>query len=165
MLKPAQLYSNELKEKFWNIVYDDKYKFFQGSYIREIEVDRDTWNRHQFASVSKDNELIGYIKYSIDRSAYCAYSLAIINFTENKLFGRDILKALDDIFCKYNLRKLNFNVYIGNPIEKTYDKLIHKYGGRIVGVQKEDILLLDGKYYNKKIYEIFREEYIKNRRN
>ena len=42
-----------------------------------------------------------------------------------------------------------------------YDKYIEKYGGRIVGIFKEDVRLYDGEYYDHKYYEIFREEFIK----
>ena len=48
---------------------------------------------------------------------------------------------------------------IGNPIEKSYDKMINKYGGRIVGIYKEDVKLIDGEYYDKKLYEILASEY------
>ena len=61
------------------------------------------------------------------------------------------------------MRKLEFTVVVGNPIEKTYDKLIKKYGGNIVGVKHKNCKLIDNKYYDEKIYEIFREDYIKNR--
>jgi hypothetical protein len=56
---------------------------------------------------------------------------------------------------------MRFGVIVGNPIEKTYDKLIEKYGGKICGYAKEDIKLFDGKLYDLKNYEIMREDYIK----
>ena len=81
------------------------------------------------------NTVIGYISYSICRQNNSITGLEIINFSNNKaVFGRDVITALKDIFEKYNFRKIKFCVVIGNPIEKTYDKLIKKYGGRIVGV-------------------------------
>ena len=48
---------------------------------------------------------------------------------------------------------------IGNPIEKSYDKMVKKYGGRIIGTYKEDVKLIDGEYYDKKLYEILSSEY------
>lgn len=54
---------------------------------------------------------------------------------------------------------MNFIVVVGNPIEKSYDKMIKKYGGRIVGTYKEDVKLIDGEYYDKKLYEILASEY------
>jgi hypothetical protein len=103
---------------------------------------------------------MGYISYNISRAENSAYSLSIINFSDNKIaFGKDLSQALKDIFERYKFRKLNFTVLIGNPIEKSYDKMIKKYGGRIVGTYKEDVKLIDGEYYDKKAYEILASEY------
>lgn len=83
------------------------------------------------------------------------------NFSNEKLqFGKDLVQVIKDIFYKYNFRKLTFTVFVGNPIEKSYDKMVNKYGGRIVGIQKKHTRLQDGKYYDEKIYEIMREDFI-----
>jgi hypothetical protein len=50
---------------------------------------------------------------------------------------------------------------IGNPIEKQYDKIIFKYNGSIVGIRKKEVILIDGKYYDLKLYEIFKKDYDK----
>jgi hypothetical protein len=42
-----------------------------------------------------------------------------------------------------------------------YDRLVKKFGGRVVGVYKDDCLLIDNKYYDYKTYEIFKDEYMK----
>ena len=68
---------------------------------------------------------------------------------------------LIDIFEKYNFRKLSFYVVVGNPIEKSYDKMCERYGGRIVGVKRKNTRLIDGKYYDEKLYEILKEDYMK----
>lgn len=111
-----------------------------------MTIDDSTWGRHQFVSI-KNNEIIGYISYSVNRRCNYAHSLSIMNFTDDKMtFGMDIGQALQDIFEKYNFSKLNFCVVIGNPIEKSYDKMIKKYNGRIVGIFKNDVKLIDKKY-------------------
>ena len=74
-----------------------------------------------------------------------------------------MLIAIDQMFTKFNFRKKSFFVIVGNPIEKTYDKFVSRYGGRIIGVKKQHVKLTDGKYYDKKMYEIFRDDYIKNK--
>ena len=51
---------------------------------------------------------------------------------------------------------------MGNPIEKMYDKYINKYGGRIIGINKQSTKLQDENYYDVKYYEIFREDYLKS---
>lgn len=46
------------------------------------------------------------------------------------------------------------------PAEKHYDRLIERVGGRIVGVYKNDIFI-NGEFYDKKLYELTRDEYMK----
>lgn len=160
MLEPAIKYKDQLQNLQYEVWFNDKYKYWNSDvYHQHIQIDDNTWNRHQFVSVC-DGKVIGYIAYSIARAENYAYSLSIINFSDNKIiFGKDLGQALKDIFEKYKFRKLKFNVVIGNPIEKSYDKMIRKYGGRIVGILREDLKLIDGEYYDKKLYEILASEY------
>jgi hypothetical protein len=161
MLDVAQKYSNELKLKFDNIMYDLKYQYYESGYSDEYTPSNTNWNLHEFVSLDNEGNILGYIIYSISRNSYTACCLKIINFSNNKItFGKDVFKAINDIFTKYNLNKLSYGVYIGNPIEQTYDKLTKKYGGRIVGTKLKDARLLDGKYYDFKMYEILRDDYL-----
>lgn len=160
MLEPAIKYKDELEKLQYGIWFDDKYKYWNCDvYYDTLQIDTSTWNKHQFVSVV-NGEVIGYIAYNIARADNSAHSLSIMNFSDNKAaFGMDLGRALKDIFEKYKFRKLNFTVVVGNPIEKSYDKMIKKYGGRIVGTYKADVKLIDGEYYDKKSYEILSDEY------
>lgn len=90
-----------------------------------------------------------------------AWSLGVINFSDNKIiFGMDLGQTLMDIFEKFKFRKLRFSVIVGNPIEKSYDKMVSKYGGRIVGTYYKEQKLIDGEIYDQKLYEILREDYM-----
>ena len=161
MLDVAIKYEDELKEKLYDTWSNEKYKYWNYcTYYSDFEVKKETWEEHEFVSVL-DDEVIGYICYQINRPANYCYGLGIANFTDNKMtFGRDLGKALTDIFEKFQFNKLKFSVVIGNPIEKTYDKLIQRYGGRIVGIFRDDTRLIDGKLYDVKQYEILRSEYL-----
>ena len=166
MLEPAIKYKDQLEKLQLDIWFNDKYKYWNGGiYYQTLTIDVDSWNRHQFVSVI-NGEVIGYISYNISRGDNSVHSLSIMNFTENKTaFGIDLGYALKDIFERYKFRKLNFDVVVGNPIEKSYDKMIKKYGGRIVGTYKEDVKLIDGEYYDKKLYEILSDEYFASIKN
>lgn len=160
MLEPAIKYKEELEKLQYGIWFDDKYKYWNCDvYYDTLQIDTNTWNRHQFVSVV-NGKVIGYIAYNVSRANNNAYALSIMNFSDNKAaFGMDLGQALKDIFERYKFRKLNFNVVVCNPIEKSYDKMIKKYGGRIIGTYKADVKLIDGEYYDKKSYEILADEY------
>lgn len=162
MLDIAIKHEEELKEKMLGIWFQDKYKYWNFStYFEKHKIDDTTWSKHQFVSLDSDGKVIGYIGYNVYRETYDCDGLSIINFTDNiSTFGIDLGRALTDIFEKFKFRKLNFKVVIGNPIEKSYDKMIEKYNGRIVGTMKKDVKLIDGEYYDTKLYEIFREDYL-----
>jgi len=165
LLDLAIKHKEELTMLQYNIWLEDKYKYYNNdTYYESMEIDESTWQRHQFVSV-KNDKVIGYISYRVDRTSDMAHSLAIMNFTDDKItFGMDLGKVLTDIFEKYNFRKLEFSVVVGNPIEKSYDKMIRKYGGRIIETRHKHSRLIDGKLYDFKEYEIFKDDYMKNRR-
>lgn len=165
MLALAKLYENDLKNELYKTWFLDKYKFYNADiYYRELELEKDTWNKHQFVSLDKNDNVIGYIAYCVNRQLHSCCGLEIINFTDNSVvFGLDIGQVLIDIFEKFHFNKLNFAVVIGNPIEESYDKMIKKYGGRIVGIKRDNARLIDGNFYDEKLYEITSDEYFNSK--
>lgn len=161
MLDLALNHVEELKSLFRKIWFDDKYKFYNfDMYYADVEICTNTWESHQFVSVDGEGNVIGYIGYTINRQTLNANNLEIINFTDDiYTFGSDMKKAFKDIFEKFRLHKLSFSVVVGNPIESQYDRLIEKYGGRIVGIQKAQTKLIDNKYYDVKLYEILADQH------
>lgn len=162
MLEPAALHEAELQKLFATAFLDEHYKFyFTGGWTDKYKAAEGTLNIHEFASVKNDC-VIGYLAYQIDRRANSTDGLCAINFKKKSVtFSKDFLRFLKDIFEKYRFRKLSFGVFIGNPAEKMYDRYIRKFGGRIVGISRENSMLEDGKFYDYKMYEIFRSDYLR----
>lgn len=165
MLDNARKYKEEINKKLIDTWYDDKYKYYHvGNWHREYNPPEDDWERMCFVSLDKDKNIIGLILYSLDRNISSAYDFGAINFSDNKVvFGKDLCQVIDDIFCKFNMQRIEFNVVCGNPIEKSYDRMVAKYGGRIVGTRKRVAKLLDNQIYDDKIYEILREDYLESK--
>lgn len=166
MLAPAQLHEEELNKKILEIWYKEKYMFWNNSIFHSIsEIPKDTWNTHDFVVLNNHDEVIGRISYEVERSEHQVCNMSIINFSEDIIaFGYDLRKVIDDIFIKFGFRKMKYCVIVGNPVEKNYDKLTGKYGGRVVGIYHKDVKLMDGQLYDCKVYELLREDYIRNRR-
>lgn len=165
MLDNARKYKEELQSKFIDTWYDEKYKYYHaGGWHREYTPSEDDWERMCFVSLDKDNNILGCISYSLDRNISSAYDFGAINFSDDKLtFGIDLCQVIDDIFCKFNMQRIEFNVVCGNPIEMSYDRMVAKFGGRIVGTRKRAAKLLDNQIYDDKIYEILREDYLRSK--
>jgi hypothetical protein len=163
LLEYAKNYECELRILFNKISFDPYYKYALFlPWRNDFELPNSTYDYNSFVSIN-EGEIIGFIAYNINRIFDCAFKLQIINFQNNRsyIFGKDTMTCIKNIFEKYNFRKICFDIIIGNPLEKTYDKLIKKYGGRIVGIKEKEIKLIDGNYYDIKEYEILRENYKK----
>lgn len=162
MLKNAILYVDDLKKKMYETWYDEKYKYYNiNPYNFQFDVSENTYEQNQFVSVNKNGKVIGYISYKLDRMANAVIELGVINFSDDKItFGKDLAQAIREIFLKFHFNKINFSVVVGNPIEKQYNKLIEKYGGRIVGIYYDDVKLFDGKLYDRQLYELLRKDFI-----
>ncbi|MDR2095741.1 MAG: hypothetical protein LBP76_09530 [Treponema sp.] len=159
MLEYAKKYEVKLKELFFDIAFDPFYRFEAYMCYRDVfSLPENTYNSHHFVSVH-NNDILGMISYEIKRPENSVWGLHIIHFGGPNascpyIFGKDVMTAVKDIFEKYHFNKLNFSVVIGNPVEKTYDKLVKRYNGRVVGTKEQETRLMDGCLYDVKEYEI-----------
>jgi hypothetical protein len=165
MLKPAYPYKEKLQKAYNKIVFDDFYKFYNNSqwWSHEFTLMNDSWKSLEFVSVDSNDEVIGFLKADIEHPEGYISGLGAMNLTNkaNYCFSKDLDQFLKDLFVKFNFYKITFNVVVGNPIEKMYDKYIKKYGGKVVGYFKQHVMLQDGKLYDRKYYEIFREDFLR----
>jgi len=136
---------------FWNCTSYWEYEF---------KLSPDSWSTIEMVSVDSNDNVIGFFKANIERSADKVSSLGVANFCDvNPVFAKDLKSFIFDLLFKFNFRKIEWTVVIGNPAEQIYDRFIAKYGGRDTGIQRQTVRLQDGKYYDMKGYEIFREEF------
>jgi len=165
MLEYAKKYEEQLRQLFYTIAFDPFYQFEQCStYREEFKLPEDTWASNHFVSIYEQN-ILGMISYQIRRPDNLVDNIHIIHFRcekpHNYIFGKDVLTAIKYIFERYGFNKINFRVVVGNPIEKTYDRLVKRYNGRIVGIKKQDVRLLDGNLYDLKEYEVLAADYFR----
>ena len=159
MIAPAQQYETELKQLYYNTFYDSKYMYYRGCWgTSELQIPNNNYNSHHFAIV-ENGEVIGYVTYAIDFASKVANNFGIISFKSNLCFGRDLMKIIDDIFNKYNMNKIEFRVYLDNPVIKHYYKFAEKFGGRLVGILKDTVMLEDGKLHDEVMLEMFKKDY------
>lgn len=163
MLKLAYPYKEQLNQKYIETTVDEKYKYYHADTYADfnIELVDSTWTKLQMVSVNKDDEVTGFFSASIDRGDERISSLLVMNFGDiNFTFSQDFYRFLHDLFLKFNFRKMCFAVVVGNPAEKMYDRYIERYNGRVVGTRKKEVRLFDREYYDLKIYEIFRDDFL-----
>lgn len=163
MLVNARLYEEELDKWTLEHQYDLSISLAYGSTGISTEAfPENNKNEHHLASINNEGKLLGYLGYCINWETRSVDSLYAIRCADepSPLFIRDLFRAIDDIFYKYHLNRIEFSAYEDNPVCDTYRRLVDKCGGREVGVLHEKALLMDGKIHDTVLFEIMREKYI-----
>jgi len=166
MLKPAYPYKEKLQQKYNEIIFQNKYMFYnrENYWDYEFKLSESSWNSIEMVSVDTKDNVTGFFRATISRSSDKIASLGVVNFYDaNMVFAKDLKQFIQGLLLKFNFRKIEWTVVIGNPAEKIYDRFIQKYGGSVTGVHKETVRLQDGKYYDMKGYEVFRSEFKQGR--
>lgn len=160
MLKPAQLYAEKLREENIKSWYKLENMYWHGGACEtEIELPDNTGN-HCFVSVDKNDNVIGYITYTVDWEIMSADYWGIISFRKNSIeFAKDLYSAICNCFEKFNLNRIGWKCYADNPAIKGYRNFIKKHGGKECGYHRQIAKLLDGKLHDSVEFEILREEF------
>ena len=91
LIDNARKYAEKVNSKLMDSWYDDRYKYYSYNWHSQEEMPNDDWNKMCFVSVDKNDNILGYISYSLDRAVNSAHSLGAINFSDNKIaFGKDL---------------------------------------------------------------------------
>ena len=162
-LANAKLYEEQIRHKMWEIWYDERYQYyFGGSYRMDFSLAcNNDYPQRAFAVLNNKDELIGCIKYSIDTDLGVAMWFGAINFSEDRFtFGKALKQVIEDCFLKFGLNVVEWNVICGNPIERSYDRMCEKLGGRIIGIRHRRVKDMAGNICDDKIYEILREDFL-----
>jgi len=161
MLEAAKTHESQLNECMSRTVMDPYYKWYHLSYAEPIVIIDDTfYNKIQLVSI-QDDAVQGYFVAGWQRPENYIDSIMCVNFNKKKnknTFALDLRGFLKHLVNDLNVPKIMWTVAIGNPIEKHYDRIIKRFSGRIVGVEKY-AFLINGKYYDRKGYEWINDYY------
>ena len=160
----AKLYEEQIRQKMWEIWYDEKYQYYFGDSWRNdfsLADNNGDYQKRAFAVLNNNDELIGYISYSVDNELRIAQWFGAINFSNDKFtFGKALRQVITDCFLKFGMEVVEWNVICGNPIESSYDRMCEKLGGHIIGIRHRRALDLAGNVHDDKTYEILREDFL-----
>ena len=161
MIKPAQLYKDKLSEEYAKTWYKPENMFYTGWIGTEIpKIPDNNYDSHHFVSVDKDDNLIGYISYSINWISMNADNIGIISFDKgNKEFARDIYKVICDLFDIYHMNRISWHCFVENPAIRAYRNFIKKHGGKECGYHRQIAKLQDGKLHDNVEFEILANEF------
>lgn len=167
MLKPAQLYKDELNKKMVEGWYDIENIYYHGSPgSYELDFGDNNKNCHSFVSVKRRklgletiDTIIGFISYEVDWEAMSADNFGFISFDKgNVLLVSDVVTCIRDLFLKYSMNRVAWYCYADNPALEGYRKLVKRFGGKEVGYLRQVTKLLDGKLHDSVIFEILKSD-------
>lgn len=116
------------------------------------------WTEVQRVSVGPDATLQGFLMAEVDRDARTIEGLLAVSFVPGSpIFGRDLVTFIGS-FLLAGWVRIGWAVYVGNPAEAMYDRLVVRLGGRVVGTKRHAVRLRDGTYTGVKMYEVLAEE-------
>ena len=165
MLQPAYPHREALGAAYSRVIVDDRFLYFQlhGYHDFEITIATSTWSKIQMVSLSPSGELLGYLAAFIDRDTYTVDNIAAANFAGegHPVFARDLYRFLRSLFEDHRFEKIKFSSSVENPANRIYTRLIDRYGGREVGVFRNDARLPDGRLTDVVHYELLRKDYLK----
>ena len=159
MLKPAQLYKNELQRKYIDRWYDISAQYYvSGAERNALDIPDDPDNRCYFACVNHLDNVVGYFSYSIDWQAHSVARIGLISFVDvpNILLINDVIKHIKSLFANNNIRRVEWGAYEDNPAMRGYEKLAARFGGRKIGTYRQCCMLLDGKLHDFSVFEILK---------
>lgn len=163
MLKAAQLYSEKLQEESIKSWYKPENIFWSsGAGDGPIEIQEDNYNVHQFVSLDKDENVVGYIAYCVDWAAMSADRFGIISFRKGNIeFAKDVYKVICDLFEVYHMNRISWCAFVDNPAIRGYRNFIKRHGGRECAYHRQITRLQDGKLHDSVEFEILAEEFVK----
>ena len=161
MLKPAQLYKDQLLKEYVKTWYKPENIYYTGWTGDSVpEIPNNNYDSHHFVSVDKNNNLIGYISYSVDWVTMNADRFGIISFDRGNIeFAKDVYKVIRDLFEVYHMNRISWRCYVENPAIRGYRNFIKRHGGKECGYYRQIAKLQDGKLHDSVEFEILYDEF------
>ena len=165
MLRPAVSFIPDLNWLYQDRILKNEHRmyFHNPGFRWGPEITPDTWNSIQF--VSHDGEkVIGYFSCRFDRNTKTAHDIEAVNFYPQckAVFGLDLRNFAVTVFNTMGMNRMVWDVIVGNPAEQMYDRIVQRFGGRIVGTFRQSAMTPDGVLHNQKYYEMFRDDFNNN---
>lgn len=166
MLERALLHKDQLIKKFTEAWDNIKNIYYFVDYNNLPNLKEDDWDTDQFVSINKNGNVVGYISCNKKQSVHAISSISLIALSEDLgdrvILLYDLQKLIHDYFYIYNYNRVSFGVYIGNPVEKFYDKFVSACGGKVCGYYRQCARAMNGVLFDFKEYEILAIEYKEN---
>lgn len=171
MLELAILHERELQETYVRYIDKPEYKHYNrnGYTDYSLEIQKDNWKSFQYVSmfpIATGEKVIGYFEaeknIAINSASISAihFNYEACSFAEKRVFAEDLREFINDMLVYRKLNKLEIVYRESNPRWRAVHKMVIKLGGRYIGYETNGAKDEDGKYTNRHLMELTRDNYI-----
>lgn len=159
MLVAAKNYEQELQSLARTTWYDEKYQYFWCGYYSDLNFHEDDFWHRDFAYI-ENGKVKGFFSYKMDRDARSITSFGLLSFFGPSVaFMNEVMKHIKWLFDAGIVDRMEFFAFESNPVMRSYQRMVKRFGGKPVGKLTRAMRLYDGKLHNSIIFEILREDY------
>ena len=156
MIKPAILYKDQLTQLIAETWYNPEYMYYYDTTPGIPDIADKPDNQYQFVSVDKNGEVLGYFSYWVYEPSRRAMNFGLMSFKKGSTtFISDVIQMFKDMFEKYGIHSAEWRCYEDNTeAVGVYDWLIERYGGRRVGILRDNAAPMNRTLCNTVLYEV-----------
>ena len=156
-LQLALSYKDKIEKCFAENLYSDKMFYYRKNTrsFMQPTIHGDTINTiHQFVSIDKDKNLMGYIEFNIDKYKLEASSFRVFKFNSDITeITNDLNQILYDLIYKF-LHRVEIIVVDSDPFIDIYENLLKEYtyiANKFIFT--DAVKDIKGNYHNEIMYE------------
>lgn len=151
MLIPAISKCDEIEKLFMEHLYDDNMIFYTGYPYRNSLPDlTPKENLFNYAIINKDNEIVGFFSYQIERFSDNVWQFRLYSFKKDSTIGFDVYRKMKELMK--NHRRIEWRMIGTNPVQRHYDNFVKHFDGNKIILHQ--VLKYNNKYLDEHIYEI-----------
>lgn len=164
MLRPAYLHREAVVRGFAQAMAQPHAQHYQlSSWSRwECKVYDSDWEEIQRASTCGDR-VLGLLAAHVDRDLPGVSEIGALAFLADgrhpsPVFSRDLATFLAELILARGFVRVAWSVTTLNPARLMYDKVVERWGGRLVGESRRSVRRPDGTYCGQRFYEVLPED-------
>ena len=162
MLKPAQLYKDEIKKELTARWYDVRYQHYFAGARDELSIpDNAYWQRH-YAFIDQQGVLSGYFCYKFNEIDKSIGNFGFIGFKHNNMeFIKEVTEHILHMFSTGQAQRAEIWAIADNRACSLYRRFAKQYGGKEVA-HLHRTTYYDGSFHDTLVWEFLSEDIIQS---
>ena len=160
MLRPAQLYKDELNKELIARWYDPRYQHYFAGAREELQLPNNAYWQQHFACIDQHGVLTGYFCYKFNEIDKSLGNFGLIGFKHNNMdFIKEVIKHILYMFETGQVQRAEIWAIADNRVCSLYRRFAKQYGGVQVA-HLHRTTYYNGQYHDTIVWEYLVEKVI-----